>query len=184
MKRRLTQVLGGALVLTMFGCCWGAYGAYALGGSDRPWIPAVPVVLTMIMFVSLTRLQRRIEALPADSSDAEAERREARGRKIFAGVNLAQALAILAAIQVCRSLGHAEYQAPAIAVIVGAHFLVLAAPMQLPSYNVVGGLLAMAGLGTLFAVPGELQGLVLGLAAAAILWVAALQRFHEVYSAL
>ena len=184
MKRRLTQRLGAALLLTMFGACWGAYGAYVLGGADRPLVLAVPMVLTMIMFVALMRLQRRIETLPDDPAGAEVERRDARGRKAFALASLAVGLAIAAVIALCRRLHYPGYQAPAIAVIVGVNFLVLAGPLEIPPYRVVGGLVAIAGIGTSLAVPAASQGPVLGVAAAAILWVAALQRFHEVATAL
>jgi hypothetical protein len=183
MKRRLTQRLGASLVLTMFGCCWGAYGAYVLGGSERPVILGVPMVLTMIMFVGLTRIQRRIDRLPNEPPDGGLERRDARGRQLFAGATLALGLAIVGALQAGKALGHPEYPPPAIALIMGAYFFVVAGPMQLPPYRVVGGLLALVGAGVL-AVPAESQAAVLGVGCAAILWVAALQRFHEVRSTL
>jgi len=180
MKRRLTQALGGALVFATFGSAWGAYGAYSLGRTDRPWLLAIPLVIGMILIMGSTKLQRRVEALPADLPSPEAEQREARGRKLFTVVNIAQALAIFIAVQVWSNLHRPEYLAPTIAVIVGLHFFVLAKPMEFPSYVVVGGLLCLVAVGVPLAAPAGDWTPLVGLSSAAILWVAALHRLHEV----
>ena len=185
MKRRLTQALGGALVFAIFGGAWGAYGVYSLRRTDLPWLLAVPLAITMIMFLALGKYQRKVEALPDEFPAAGAEQREARERKMFTIVNAAQAIAIFLAVQVWFNLHRPEYVAPTVAVIVGLHFFALAGPMELPSHRIPGTLLLVLALGTIVAVPSHQSwGVVVGLGSALILWGCYALRLREVVSAL
>lgn len=180
-KRRLTQALGGALVFATFGCAWGAFGMYSLGRTDQPWLVGVPLALTLVLVVLMTRLQRRVEALPPDPVAPEAEQREARGRKLFTIVNAAQGIAILIAVQVWYNLHKPEYLAPTIAVIVGLHFFALAGPLDLPSHRIPGALLLLLALVTMVAVPShQTWAVVIGLGNALILWGCYALRLREV----
>jgi MFS family permease len=184
-KQRLTQALGGALVFATFGCAWGAYGMYSLGRTDEPWLLGIPLVITLILIVTLMKLQRRVEALPSEPATPEMEQREARGRKVFTIVNIVQAIAIFLAVQVWFNLHKPEYLAPTIAVIVGLHFFALAGPMQLPSHRIPGALLLLLALVTMIAVPShQMWAVVIGLGNALILWGCYALRLREVLSAL
>jgi hypothetical protein len=111
--------------------------------------------------------------------------REARGRKVFTIVNVAQAIAIFLAVQVWFNLQKPEYLAPTIAVIVGLHFFALAGPMQLPSHRIPGALLVLLAGGTIVAVPShESWAVVVGLGSALILWGCYALRLRDVLSAL
>src|SRR6266550_2372711 len=169
MKRRLTQAIGGGLVFAMFGGAWGAFGLYALGRRD--FLLAVPVVITMILTLGLTKLQRKIDVLPDDEPlTLLAAERDAHGRRVFTIVNIAQAIAIFVAAQVWFNLHKPEYLASTVAVIVGLHFIALAGPMEQPSHRIPGALLIALGLGTLAVVPSHaLWPAVVGLGSALIL---------------
>lgn len=182
MKRRLSQSLGGAFIFAMAGGAWGLYGVYAL--HESVWLLAVPVVIAALEVLGSMKLERRVNALPDEAVSPERQHRDARARKIFVGVNVAQGIAIFVAVQVAFNLHQPEYLAPAIALIVGLHFFALARPMELPSHWMVGGLMCLIAVGTVAAVPQENWGPVVGLGCAATLWVFSAHRLHEVQSAL
>ena len=183
MKRRLTQAIGGALVFAMFGGAWGAFGLYALGRRD--FVLAIPIAITIILTLGLTKLQRKIDALPDERLTLMAAERDARGRRFFTIVNIAQAIAIFLAVQVWFNLHKPEYLASTVAVIVGLHFIALAGPMEQPSHRIPGALLIALGLGTLAVVPSQtLWPAVVGLGSALILWGCYARRLREVLSAL
>ena len=184
-KQRLTQALGGALVFATFGCALGAYGVYSLGRTDAPWLIGIPLVITMILIMVLMKVQRRVEALPAEPVTPEMSQRDVRGRRVFTIVNIAQGIAIFIAVQVWFNLHRPEYLAPTIAVIVGVHFFALAGPMQLPSHRIPGALLLALGIGTIAAVPSHQSwAVVVGLGSALILWGCYALRLREVLSGL
>ena len=183
-KRRLTQALGGALVFATFGGAWGAYGVYSLGRTDLPWLLAIPLAIMIIMILALGRYQKKIDALPSDPVGAD-EQRDARGRRMFTMVNIAQGIAIFLAVQVWFNLHKPEYLAPTIAVIVGLHFFAIAGPMDMPSHRIPGALLLLLGLGTMLAVPShQLWPVVVGLGSALVLCGCYALRLREVQSAL
>ena len=185
MKRRLTQALGGGLVFATFGCAWAEYGTYSLVPIERRWMLAVPLAIAVIMVLGLTKLQRRIEALPPELVDAAAEARDARGRKLFTVVNIGQGIAIFLSIQVWTNLHRPEFLAPTVGVIVGLHFLALARPMEMPSHRVVGALMCLLALATMIAVPSrQWWAVVVGLGNGLILWVCYAGRLREVLSGL
>ena len=51
-------------MFAIFGGAWGAYGVYSLHRTDLPWLLAVPLAITVIMFLTLGKYQRKVEALP------------------------------------------------------------------------------------------------------------------------
>jgi hypothetical protein len=183
MKRRLTQAIGAGLVFAMFGGAWAAFSLYALGRRD--FILAIPVGITMLLTLGLTKLQRKIEALPDERLPLMVADRDARSRKIFTAVNIAQLIAIVAAVQAWTMLRKPEYAAPTVAVIVGLHFLALARPMEQPLYRITGALLIVLSLGTAVAVPSHaMWPVVVGLGSAVILWTCYAVRLREVLSSL
>ena len=170
MKRRLTQALGGALVFATFGCAWGAYGTHSLGRTDEPWLLGIPMVVTLVLIVTLMKLQRRVEALPSDPANPEAEQREARGRRIFGAVNLALVVAVVLAVRYWSGTPTPECVAPTVAFLVGLHFVALARPMETPTHWIVGGLMVLFAFGAVMTAPRQSWAAVIGLGNAAILW--------------
>jgi hypothetical protein len=170
MKRRLTQALGASLVFAMFGCAWGAYGMYSLGRTDQPWLVGIPLAITIVLIVILSKLQRRVEALPSEPADPAIEKRDARGRQIFSLVNLVQAVAIVVAVKLLMNVQRPELVAPIVAAIVGLHFLALAGPMEMPTHWIVGGAIWLFAFGVVVMIPRGSWAVLIGLGNAVILW--------------
>jgi len=184
MKRRLTQALGGALIFAIVGGAWSAYGVYALGRSDLPWLLFGPIVVALILITLVARLQRRVERTAEPWKPAELEQGKKEGR-IFAAVNVVQGIAIFIAVQVWYNLQRPEYLAPTIGIIVGLHFLALAGPMRMPSQRIPGALMIVLAVATMAAVPSRTQwGVVIGLGNALILWGCYALRLREAYALL
>ena len=169
MKRRLTQALGASLVFATFGCAWGAYGMYSLGRTDAPWLVGIPLAVTIVLIVILTRLQRRVEALPSEAANPALDVRDARGRQIFTLVNLAQAVAIVAAVKMLNAQSP-ELVAPVAAAVVGLHFLVLARPMEMPTHWIAGGLMWFFAFAVVVLTPRGGWAAFIGAGNAVILW--------------
>jgi hypothetical protein len=169
MKRRLTQALGASLVFAMFGCAWGAYGMYSLGRTDQPWLVGIPLAITIVLIVILSKLQRRVEALPSEPADPAIEKRDARGRQIFSLVNCVQAVAIIVAVKLLLN-ARPELVAPIVAAIVGLHFLVLAGPMEMPTHWIAGGLIWLFAFGVVAMTASGGWAVFIGLGNAVILW--------------
>jgi len=180
-KQRLTQALGGALIFAMFGGALGAYGMYSY---SRTWLMVIPLVVTMILIVILSRLQRRVEALQAEPATPELTAREARGRKIFGAVNLALVVAVILAVQYWSGTPTPEYVAPTAGFLVGLHFVALAGPMETRTYWMAGGLICVFALGAAITMPRESWAAVTGLGSAAILWAGFAVHAREVLTAL
>jgi hypothetical protein len=185
MKRRLTQTLGSALILAMFGCLFGSYGVYSLGRADMPWLLAIPLAVAVIMVLVLGRSQKRVEALPPEYADVDEtlQRRDARARQVFTLVSAVQAIVILAAARYWFNSPTPEYLAPMAAVIVGLGFIALAGPMERREYTIVGGLLCLLALGAVFT-PHASWALVVGIGGAAILWGCYVVQLRAVRSGL
>ncbi|HEX6123686.1 MAG TPA: hypothetical protein VFY89_11025, partial [Ktedonobacterales bacterium] len=101
----------------------------------------------------------------------------------FAVVFTVEIVAIALAVWLLIRTGHTALIAPVVAVIVGLHFLPLAALFQAPAYYITGIAMSLLAVVCIVAVvvgahPGEtparLWSSVVGLGSAAILWATAL----------
>src|ERR1700704_1190243 len=113
MKRRLSRVLGGAFIFAIAGGLWGAYGAYALRRAI--WLPVIPAAIGVLMVVASTMLEKTVNRLPDEPAPPEIARADARARKTFIVVNIAQGVAIFLAVQIWFNLHKPEFLAPTIA---------------------------------------------------------------------
>lgn len=183
MKRRLSQALSGATIFSIAGGLWAAYGAYVFGGRAEFWLIGAAAAVSAFMLVVLSKLKQRVVQLPADRPVVDTGKRDAKARRAFIVVNIAQGLAIFAAVQVCYNLHTPEYLAPAISVIVGIHFMALAGAFETQSHWTVGGLMCVLTVGTVLASADHgLWGIAIGVGNAAILWASGVARIQRVMS--
>jgi hypothetical protein len=185
MKRTLSQAISGAIIFSIVGGIWAAYGAYALQGQRAGLLMGGSFALAAALIVVIIRLQKRVARLPDETLTPEMQRRDERATSAFRKVNIAQGLAIFLAVQVFFNLHKPEYLAPAIGVIVGLHFMALAGPLEMPSHWTVGGLLCASSVVTILAVADHAAwGVVVGFGNAVILWGSGLLRIRLVLSAI
>jgi hypothetical protein len=159
----------GVMFLGFFGAWWMAIGCWGKYGPSVPVLSAVGAVAVLILFAgfSLARRNKR----EAERPDAIAE--QARKRKIFRIVNLTQWAAIVALIFILNSVGHGQWVAPGIMLIVGVHFFPLAKLFGYGAHHVTGAALATLALTYPFLAAGG-PGSPLGpLGAGLILWTSA-----------
>ena len=161
---------GGIWVLNIFAALWFVVGAV---GAGLPWgMLAVPAVISGALIGWGLR-----------TTGAEPPRNPNVGRLV--GIwSAVEGVAIFIAANVCMNIGAHDAVVPAIAIIVGLHFLPLARGIPLPLYYATGAALAAVGLAALL-LPGPERMGVTGLGAAAILWVSCvlLIRQAQVWSA-
>lgn len=175
MRERVVTNLYGVGVLTFFAGLWAFVG----------FIPYQPVIAAVTMAATLAMVGGvgwKIARVTAERSDGAASpaRGAGRNRRGFWVVFAAEMVLIFVAVNVCISTGHPSLQLPAIAAIVGLHFLPLARIFQIPSYFVTGFAL------TLFAIAMLLAGwrgfdiwMQTGIGAAIIIGATALHRFSS-----
>jgi hypothetical protein len=93
--------------------------------------------------------------------------------KVIMWSSIAEGAGLFLAANIVINLGHRELLLPAMALVVGLHFLPIASATKLRPFYILGiFLLAAAALGALIGQP--IGGTVSGIAAATALWVAAL----------
>lgn len=162
----------GALVLTFFGAIW---ALAALG--NRPGTPAwaygvVALISLALVIGSIARFvsAAKIPSPPDDAPEVQ------HGRAIgiwFSVVFAAEFLLIAAAAIILARMGQPLLIPIIVCAIVGIHFFPLARLFQVPVYWVTGALLVLCALVSLL-VPDETMRLfMVGLTAAAILWLTA-----------
>ena len=150
----------GIIVLNVFAALWG--GA-AIVAAHRPlWLIALPVLVSAGMIGWAGRALRHVGARP----DA------ARVGRLVGIWSAVEGVAILIAVNVLNAIGRGDAIGPAIAIIVGLHFLPLARGIPVRLYYATGGGIVLAGALALVLPPGERLPAI-GLAAALILWISA-----------
>ncbi|MDQ2993193.1 MAG: hypothetical protein M3R30_10305 [Candidatus Eremiobacteraeota bacterium] len=125
------------------------------------WVRIVPVAISVLLFLICSRAASNAPPRSA------AERRTI--SRAVAWATGAEGLAIVASVNVLVNVHLPDEIVPVIAVIVGLHFLYLAAKMPAQTYYVTGGLLVLAGLaGSALPMPERLQAVCAS--AAIVLW--------------
>lgn len=120
-----------------------------------------PVVsVAMILYA-----RRRLKNAPPATADWVAKR-----RRIIAWALAGEGVAIAVVSNLLVRAGLIAFIVPAVAIIVGLHFLPLAKLFQVKIYYVAGALITLAGLAGL-AVDAPHRALVTGLASAVLLWL-------------
>jgi hypothetical protein len=157
----------GAVILSCFAAVWWLAGTIVTGSGSAPMI-AAPLLVT----AGISALAWRLGAFRVAEEASPLEQKR-RGR--WVGIaSAAEGIAIFVAVNVLINLGRRDLTAPAVAAIVGLHFLPLAKGLPAPRYYVTAAsLLALAAAGGFAPDPGS-DALAVCLAAAAILWLTAL----------
>src|SRR2546423_7828230 len=123
----------GIIVLNVFAALWG--GAAILSAHLALWLLAVPLLVSGGMIAWAERAVRHVPPRPDRG-------RIGRGVGIWSAV---EGVAILVAVNVLRNLGLADAIGPAIAIIVGLHFLPLARGIPVRLYYATGAAIVLAG---------------------------------------
>ncbi len=149
----------GLAILIFFACIW---AEIPLVSSVTPyWVRIVPVAISLLLFLICSRAVRNAPPRSA------VERRNI--SRAVAWASGAEGIAIVASVNVLLKVNMPDAIVPVIAVIVGLHFLYLAAKMPAQAYYVTGALLVLAGLAG-FALPTPERLQVVCASAAIILW--------------
>ena len=146
----------------------------------------------MLLLVFSVNAFRKVLRLPQDALSPEMRERIARVKRGFGIVNAAQGVAIGSTFMLGFRLRHPEYIPPVVALIVGLHFFALAPILRMRFDYVIGSLLCLPALVTIFLLPvyadagapppGRvfLWGAVVGIGSAVALWLGAVSRLRGV----
>ncbi|MGW0840483.1 hypothetical protein ACWD26_10010 [Streptomyces sp. NPDC002787] len=148
----------------LFGLGWWLLGSSAFDGVTR----LVLVIVGCVAAVGLMLAARRFLPPSAQGAFPAARRRR------FNQINGLQWLLIIAVVAVCRQAGAPVLVPPLIAVVVGLHFLPLAAVFEQPRLRIPAALLVASGAAgmtvRLMNGPDDTVRLVVGLMSALSLW--------------
>ena len=147
------------VVLGVFAALWWFGGVHFAHGPIGLALVG-PVFSALLIAVASSRLKGE----PARSA---AEKK--RMGRLFGLASFGEGLAIAVVGNLLIHLHAVDYMFPALAVIVGLHFLPLAKWVPVRAYYVTGPLLVLIGLGGL-ALHGEHRPLAIGLMSAVVLW--------------
>jgi hypothetical protein len=147
-------------VLCVFAAIWCIAGL-ALAGMGSTFFYAIVVLISATIMVAAARRSA--------SGSSEAGRRIGR---LVGIASSAEAIAIVVAVLVLQSLHAPDDIMPAIAIIVGVHFLAIAWGIPARLYYATGALLIAVGVVGLF-VGDATRPVVVGVGAACILWLTA-----------
>jgi hypothetical protein len=195
-RGRLLNTCSGAIIFTLLGSAWAIFGVWSLGAQSGPLVATILAVFVLLLLVVSITAVRQVLRLPQDALSTEMRERVARVKRGFGIVNMIQGIAIGITFMLGFRLQRPEYIPPVVALIVGLHFFALAPILQKRFDYIVGSLLCLLALVTMFALPvyanaGEagpgrifLWGAVIGIGSAMALWLGAISRLRGVHSAL
>ena len=170
----------GTLFMTFFGAFWASFSAFALGPWQRVLLFSVVGIVSIALAVAAVRLLRKARHLSSNTSEEARARGKARGRR-FLLVFGVEFVSIFLAAYLLGVAGLEGFIPPVIALIVGLHFIPLAAVFGVRLYYLTGALISLVAtvslVSLLFGVTlgGEFGwAVVVGIATALILWATAL----------
>jgi hypothetical protein len=146
----------GTFIVSGFAGVWAWYGASALDGP--PWLAPI-AVLPSILIALLAVVRPRIAPQAASST-----------QRPFLIVVALEGIAIFVLVNLATNLGRPDLVMPAIGLVVGLHFLPLAKIFRFPAYRLTGLALSALAIGSAL-IAGAERAVLLGLGAAAILWL-------------
>ncbi|MCX5335924.1 hypothetical protein [Streptomyces sp. NBC_00140] len=150
--------------LALFGLGWWLLGSSAFDGLTRQVLIAVGCAVMVALLLSARRF------LPPSAGGPFPVDR----RRRFNQINGLQWLLIIVIVAVCRQIGMPVLVPPLVAVVVGLHFLPLAAVFEQPRLRIPAALLIASGTAGLIVwltnVPDETVRLVVGLTSGLSLW--------------
>jgi nicotinamide riboside transporter PnuC len=150
----------GAIIMSVFAAIWWIAGARA-----SHYSPAITFVVPLVIAGTIV-----IFAWRRSSSQNSVPAPERNGRVV--GISSAvEGVLILVAVNVLNNTGHSDWTAPAIAIIVGLHFLPIARWWPATLYYLTGALLVALGAIGLALPAGRTRTMVVAVGAACILWL-------------
>jgi hypothetical protein len=150
---------GAIFVMSAFAAIWWMIGA-AQSGRGSPMMYAVGIAISSLMVALGWR---------RGGPPVAREERKRRGR-IVGIASAVEGAAIFAAVTVLVNLGRRDLIAPAVAMIVGLHFLPLARWLPAPIYYLAAVLLVAVGMAGVLVQDLPARILTVGIGAAAVLW--------------
>lgn len=148
---------GGIWVLTIFAAIWGAGGIVV--GHGPVWLAILPVAISVAMLLWASR-QPLGTGNPVEGDHV--------GRAVGIATAI-EGVAIFLVANVLFNLNMPTLLLPAIAIIVGLHFIPLARWIPVPLYYRTGAGLIAVGLAAALLPPQD-RAIATGVAAAAVLW--------------
>ena len=153
----------GALIMSFFGAVFAALTMYWQGhvsGSDLA-LPFIVFALIGMVAAYVIRQPGPGMALPD------------RVGRVIMWSSIGEGVGLFIASNVVINLHRLDLRLPAMALVVGAHFLPIAHAASFPPFLVLGGALIVSGLAGMV-IGGDAGGLLAGSMAAGALWLAAL----------
>jgi hypothetical protein len=158
----------GLWILSFFAALWGVWALSAL--HVPPWWWLAPVAVSGVI---LALRHRTLVAFAARFPRSPDEQK--RIGRLVGTWSAAEGLAIFVTANVLQHLGAGRLLPPAMAVIVGLHFMPLARGMRMRLYYFAGSALILAGLGSVL-LPDPYPAPIACSLAALVLWTTALWR--------
>ncbi|WP_057913070.1 DUF7010 family protein [Peribacillus muralis] len=138
----------GIIFMAFFGTMWAGVGVMGLQGWGFPYVELIAMLVGLILVIGGLSFIFAAQKMPNQAS--------AHLKRIhfwFNIVFIAEALLIWAAIAICNATDQAELIPGIIAIIVGIHFLPLAALFKIKLYYVTGVMICLVALLTLLLDP-------------------------------
>ena len=195
-RGQLLNTCIGAIVFTLLGSVWAIFGLWALGSKAEPLVAIILALSMLLLLIVSINSLRKVLRLPQDTLSSEMLERIAHVKRGFRIINVAQGIAIGVTFMLGFRLQHPEYIPPVVAFIVGLHFIALAPILRMRFDYIIGVLLCLLALVTMFTLPVYanadyalprrifLWGVVIGIGAAIVLWLGAISRLRGVHEAL
>lgn len=134
------------IIVTVFAIAWLSFPLLSQAAVYRASAAAILIVELPLLFW----LWFKWRALPSVSNGASSGLRRTYNR-----ITGAEMAAIFLVVVLCRMLGQPGAIGPAIAIVVGLHFIPLAKVFRIPLYNLTATMLVLAGVICLVAVVRE-----------------------------
>jgi MFS family permease len=160
----------GALVMTAFGAIWMISGATALSLLNWEIWLIVAILTGLLCVAALLELQaaRRIPTTPATASQSKSIQTR---RRRFGIVLAFEWVPIFLVAFVLGRIGHPDFILPAIAVIVGLHFIPLARLFNCPLYYWTGISFVLVAIGSFAIDPLAIRQAITCLGCGLALWL-------------
>jgi hypothetical protein len=152
----------GALIMSVFGTVFMMFSVGLLNDAHGAFL-ALPVLLLVVFLAYLFQVRRGLKAIHRLSEKAS---------KVVTWCSVGEGVGILLAVNVVRNISHPDWVLPAIAFVVGLHFLPMAFAIPFKAFYALGALLIAGSIiGVLL--PQPMGAAMAGLVAGFGLWVAA-----------
>lgn len=174
-SHHLRGAAASTLISAVFALAWGVNGSLALPGSWRVVAATMVVLITLVMAAVSVSFYRKAARFPSGTGAPPVSPFRTTAYRVSV---VAMLIAIPVAGRVLTLSGYGDAIMPAVAMIVGLHFLGLVPAFQNKVFALVAGAFCLLGLVALFlpvqvgeAGALELRYAVVGLGCALILWL-------------